>query len=80
MDADTLQNMIAGIKANGICGELPSPGNGFFLEVVTKTEIAQHFEKGVMPRGIADIVEVIVLAASPHALLRRCGTRRCPRF
>ncbi len=40
------------------------------LEVVAEAEIAQHLEEGVVPGGVADIVQVIVLAARAHAFLR----------
>ena len=40
------------------------------LEVVAEAEIAQHLEEGVVPGGVADIVEVVVLAAGAHAFLR----------
>jgi hypothetical protein len=40
------------------------------LEIVAEREVAEHLEEGVMTRGIADVVEVIVLAAGAHALLR----------
>ena len=41
------------------------------LEIVAEGEIAEHLEEGVVARGVADIVEVVVLAAGAHALLRR---------
>ncbi len=41
-----------------------------FLEIIAEGKIAEHFEKGVVARGIADIVEVVVLAAGAHAFLR----------
>ena len=44
------------------------------LEIVAEREIAEHLEEGVMARGIADVVEVVVLAAGAHAFLR--GGRR----
>jgi hypothetical protein len=44
--------------------------DGDILEIVAEGKIAEHLEEGVMPRGIADIVEVVVLAARAHALLR----------
>ena len=44
-----------------------------FLEVVAEAEIAQHFEEGVVPGGVADIVQVVVLAAGADAFLRRGG-------
>ena len=41
------------------------------LEVVAEREVAEHLEEGVVPGGVADIVEVVVLAAGAHAFLRR---------
>ena len=43
------------------------------LEVIAEGEIAQHLEEGVVPGGVADIVEIVVLAAGAHAFLRRGG-------
>src|SRR5580704_19649729 len=43
------------------------------LEVVAEREIAEHLEEGEMARGVADIVEVVVLAAGAHAFLRGGG-------
>ncbi len=43
------------------------------LEVVAEAEIAQHLEEGVVAGGVADIVQVVVLAAGAHAFLRRGG-------
>jgi hypothetical protein len=65
----------------GIDGEIlgyqpPGQGDGVFLEIVAKGEVPQHFEKGVVPGGVADIVQVIVLATGAHALLRRGRTGR----
>jgi hypothetical protein len=51
--------------------EVPGVGDRLFLEIVPEGEIPQHLEKGVMPGGVADIVEIVVLAAGAHALLRR---------
>lgn len=45
--------------------------DGIFLEVVAKGEISQHFEKRVVAEGVANVLEVIMLAANPHALLTR---------
>ena len=43
------------------------------LEVVAEGEIAEHLEEGVMARGVADVIEVVVLAAGADAFLRRGG-------
>ncbi len=50
--------------------ELPAVRHGVGLEVVAEGEIAEHLEEGVMARGAADVLEIIVLAARPDALLR----------
>ena len=53
--------------------QVPGERNGLFLEIIAKAEIAQHLEKRVVPRRVADIVQVIVLAARAHAFLRSRG-------
>ena len=45
------------------------------LEVIAEREIAEHLEEGVVPRGIAHIVEIVVLAARTYALLAGGGAR-----
>ena len=42
-------------------------GDRLFLEIIAEREIAEHLEEGVVPRGIADIVEIVVLAARADA-------------
>ncbi len=51
----------------------PGEFDRVFLEIVAEGEIPQHLEKGVVTRGVADIVEVVVLAAGTHAFLARRG-------
>ena len=46
------------------------------FEIVAEGEIAEHFEEGVMARGVADIVQIVVLAAGAHALLARSWRAR----
>src|SRR6202035_5106184 len=53
--------------------QIPGEFDGAVLEIVAEREIAEHLEKRVMPRGIADIVEIVVLAAGAHAFLRGGG-------
>ena len=48
--------------------------DGIALEVVAKTEVAEHLEEGVVTRGVTDIFEIIVLATGSHAALRGHGT------
>ena len=50
--------------------ELPGEANGLSLEVVAKAEVAEHFEEGVVARGVADIFQIVVLAAGAHTALR----------
>src|SRR5262249_16894338 len=47
-----------------------------FLEIIAERKISEHFEECVVARSIADIVEVIVLAAGADALLARRGARK----
>ena len=53
--------------------QLPGQRDGAFLEVVAEAEVAHHLEEGVMAAGVADIFEIVVLAAGAHALLARRG-------
>src|SRR2546427_9320573 len=55
--------------------QLPSICNRIFLEIISKAEIAQHLEKGVMPGGESHIFQIVMLPARPHAFLRRGSPR-----
>ena len=55
--------------------QLPGEGDGVLLEIVAEGEIAEHLEEGVMAAGVADVVEIVVLAAGADALLRSGGAR-----
>ena len=50
--------------------QVPGEFDRAILEIVAEREIAEHLEEGVMARGVADIVEVVMLAAGAHAFLR----------
>ena len=58
--------------------ERPCKADGIVLEIIAKTEVAQHFEKGVVPRRIAYVFQVIVFPPRPDAALRRSGTTVWP--
>ena len=45
------------------------------LEVVAEREVAEHLEERVVAQRRPDVVEVVVLAADAHALLRGRGAR-----
>src|SRR5204862_8319294 len=47
--------------------EVPGELDGAILEIVAEREIAEHLEEGVMSRGVADIVEVVMFAPRTHA-------------
>ncbi len=53
--------------------ELPREPDGVALEVVAEGEVPQHLEEGVVPVGVSHLLEVVVLPAGAHALLRRGG-------
>ena len=55
--------------------QVPGELDGFGFEVIAEGEIAQHFEEGVMAAGVADVFQVVVLAAGAHAFLRGGGAR-----
>ena len=51
--------------------QLPRIADRVALEIVAEAEVAQHLEERVMPRRVADVFEVVVLAARAQRLLRR---------
>src|SRR3982751_2057982 len=55
--------------------ELPAVGDRIALEVVTKGKIPQHLEESVMPLGVSDLLEIIMLAAGPNTLLTGGGAQ-----
>ncbi|EKD36680.1 MAG: hypothetical protein ACD_75C01413G0001 [uncultured bacterium] len=59
-------------KFNG--KKIPGETDGFFLEIVAEGKVAEHFEKGMVPGGVSDIFQIVVLAAGPDTPL----TGNCP--
>src|SRR6266550_1663823 len=53
--------------------QLPGVLDSLFLEVVSERKVAEHLEEGVVSRGMAHLLEVVVFAARPHAFLARHG-------
>ena len=41
-----------------LCEELPSPRNSFFLEVIAKGEVAQHFKERAVAGGVTYALKV----------------------
>ncbi len=53
--------------------QLPGELDCVFFEIIAEGKISEHFEKSLMPRGFADFIEVVVLAAGAQTFLRRTG-------
>ena len=53
--------------------ELPRPDDGVFLEVVAEAEVAEHLEERLVAPGVADVLQIVVLAAGAHAALATDG-------
>ena len=53
--------------------KLPGVSDGFLLKIRPETEVPQHLEEGVVPWRLADVVEVVVLAARTDAFLAGGG-------
>ena len=60
--------------------QVPGKLDRAVLEIIAEREIAEHLEEGVVARGIADIVEVVVLAAGADAFLAAGRGRIGPRL
>ena len=54
--------------------QFPRVADRVMLEVIAEAEVTQHFKEGVVTGGIADVFQIIVLAACAHAALRGGGT------
>ena len=60
--------------------QFPGPVDGLFLEIVPETPVAEHFKHRVVIGIVADLFEVVVLAADAKAFLtvrHPLGCRRC---
>ena len=53
--------------------QFPREADRLFLEVVAEREVAEHLKERVMARRRPDVLEIVVLAADAHALLRSGG-------
>ena len=69
----TVIQMRSPSRPNTLGDQLPAPRDGVGLEVVAEAEVAQHLEEDEVALGAADVVEVVVLAAGPGALLHADG-------
>ena len=63
----------------GLAGdELPGVADRVALEVVPEREVAQHLEEGVVPLGVPHLLQIVVLASRPDALLAGRGAAVLP--
>ena len=69
-----------GVDAPFLRQQIPRERDRALLEIITEREIPEHFEEGMVPRGIADIVEIVMLAPRAHAFLRAGRGDIGPRF
>ncbi|EGY00849.1 hypothetical protein AZA_84542 [Nitrospirillum viridazoti Y2] len=69
---DRDQQLVLG-QGEGLGDQVPGQLDGVGLEIIAEGEVAQHLEEGVVPSGIAHILQVVMLAAGAHALLRGGG-------
>ena len=53
--------------------QLPRVVDRVFFEVVAEAEVAEHLEKRVVARGVADVFQIVVFAARAQAALRGGG-------
>ena len=60
--------------------EFPGGSDRLLLEVVAEGEVAQHLEERVVARARADVLQVVVLAGHPQALLGGHRPRRLRLF
>jgi hypothetical protein len=60
-------------QAEGLGEKVPGEADPLRLEVIAEAEVAHHLEKRVMTSRVADVLEIVVLAAGAHATLRGHG-------
>ena len=65
-------------QAEVLADQLPGQLDRLFLEIVAEREVAEHLEEGVVAGGVADVIQVVVLAAGAHAALGRGRARGGP--
>src|SRR6476620_7437284 len=67
VDIDCDQQLLLGQRVF-LGNQVPGQLDRALLEIIAKGKVAEHLEKGVVTRGVPDVVEVVVLAAGAHAL------------
>ena len=46
------------VKSHHLCQELPGPGDGLFLKVISKGKIPQHLKEGPVPGCLSYILDI----------------------
>ena len=62
-----------GIELEFIHEQVPRELDRIFFEVITEGKISEHLEKSLVPRGLADFIEIVMFAAGAQTFLRRAG-------
>ena len=58
----------------------PRVNNRLLLKIIAKRKIAKHFKESMMPRSVANIIKIIMLAACAHTFLARRSGHIWPFF
>ena len=66
---------LVGRQAVHLGQQFPGEVDRVALEIVAEAEVAQHFKEGMVARRVADVFQVVVLAAGAHAALHGGGAR-----
>ena len=69
VDIDGGDQLLFG-EREGLGEEVPGELDRVILEIIAKGKVPQHLKEGVVAGRVAHVVEVVVLAAGAHALLR----------
>ena len=56
-------------QAEFLMDQRPGVLDRFGLEVVAEGKVSEHLEEGMVPCGVAHVVEIVMFAASANALL-----------
>ena len=71
----TVHHRRCGSRPQRVDEEVPGEVDRVALEVVAEGEVAEHLEERVVARGVADVLQVVVLAAGAHAALADAARR-----
>ena len=69
-----------GVELQRARQEIPRKADGIPLEVIPEREVAEHLEECVVARGVAHVLQIVVLAPGAHASLAGGGAHVFPPF